>query len=128
MERKYDLPERLSKFTGMCIEISELLPRTAAGRHIADQLVRSATSPTLHYGEAQAAESRPDFIHKMKICLKELRETLNCLTLIREKKWINDEKIASVLKENNELVAIFYSSVKTAQINEEREKAAKGTT
>jgi four helix bundle protein len=127
MERKYDLQERLNKFTGSCIEISDMLPKTVAGRHIADQLVRSATSPTLHYGEAQDAESRPDFIHKMKVCLKELRETLNCLTLIRTKKWVDDEKIANVLKENNELISIFFSSIKTAQINEEKEKS-KGTT
>ncbi|HEX2628968.1 MAG TPA: four helix bundle protein [Chitinophagaceae bacterium] len=126
MDRKYDLQERLSRFTGNCIDISELLPKTAAGRHMADQLVRSATSPTLNYGEAQAAESRTDFIHKMKVCLKELRETLNCLTLIRSKRWVDDEKMAIILKENNELISIFFSSIRTAQINEEKEKSDRG--
>ena len=124
MSRKYDLPERLSAFTGCCIEISEWLPKTVAGRHIADQLVRSSTSPSLHYGEAQAAESRTDFIHKMKICLKELRETLSCLTLIRSKKWVDDGKIASALKENNELISIFVASIRTAQQNEEKSRSS----
>ena len=69
MERKYDLDERLINFSVSVIDISENLPKTFAGNHIAGQLVRSGTSPALNYGEAQSAESRNDFIHKMK-CLR----------------------------------------------------------
>ena len=63
MQKKYDLDERLINFASDCIDISEKLPKTLAGNHIASQLVRSSTSPALHYGEAQSAESRNDFIH-----------------------------------------------------------------
>lgn len=117
MQKKYDLDERLINFASDCIDISEMLPKTLAGNHIASQLVRSSTSPALHYGEAQSAESRNDFIHKMKVCLKELRETFNCLRLIKKKKWYDDVKLSSLIGENNELIAIFVSSLKTAQQN-----------
>ena len=72
---KYDLEERLIQFAPLIIDIVEMLPNTRAGNHIAGQLIRSGTSPAFNYGEAQVAESRDDFIHKMKICLKELKET-----------------------------------------------------
>ena len=117
MQKKYDLDERLINFASACIDISEMLPKTLAGNHIASQLVRSSTSPALHYGEAQSAESRNDFIHKMKVCLKELRETYNCLRLIKKKSWHDDIKLSSLVEENNELIAIFVSSLKTAQQN-----------
>ena len=118
MERKFDLEERLIDFASDCIDVAENLPKTLAGNHIASQLIRSSTSPALNYGEAQAAESRNDFIHKMKVCLKELRETHNCLRLIRKKKWYVDTKLDIQIKENNELISIFVSSLKTAQKNE----------
>lgn len=70
---KFDLEERLIQFAVLIIEITESLNNTRAGNHIADQLVRSGTSPALHYGEAQSAESRNDFIHKLKVLLKKLR-------------------------------------------------------
>ena len=75
IERRYDLEERLIEFASQIIDITEMLPKTLAGNHLGGQLLRSGTSPALHYGEAQAAESPADFIHKMKVCLKELRET-----------------------------------------------------
>jgi four helix bundle protein len=117
MERKYDLEERLINFASECIDTAEALPKTFAGNHIAGQLIRSGTSPALHYGEAQSAESRNDFTHKMKICLKELRETYNCLRLIRKKNWYSREKIDTLIKENNELISIFVASLKTAYSN-----------
>jgi len=73
--KKYDLEERLIQFALLIIDIVEMLPNTRAGNHIAGQLIRSGTSPAFNYAEAQVAESRDDFIHKMKICLKELKET-----------------------------------------------------
>jgi four helix bundle protein len=85
MERKFDLDERLIDFALIIIDIAESLPKTLAGNHLAGQLIRSGTAPALQYGEAQSAESRSDFIHKMKIAAKELRETYNCLRLIRKR-------------------------------------------
>lgn len=115
MNRKYDLEERLINFASEAIDISETLPKSFAGNHLASQLVRSCTSPALNYGEAQAAESRNDFMHKMKICLKELRETFVCLRLINKKQWCDPGKISTLIKENNELISIFVSSLKTAR-------------
>jgi four helix bundle protein len=117
MEKKFDLNERLIDFANDCIDVSEALPKTIVGNHIGGQLIRSSTSPALHYGEAQAAESSSDFIHKMKVCLKELRETYNCLRLIRKKNWYDLKKLENKLKENNELISIFFTSIKTAQQN-----------
>ena len=83
-KRKFDLEERLIDFAVLIIEITESLNNTKAGNHISSQLVRSGTSPALHYGEAQSAESRNDFVHKLKILLKELRESLVALKIIKK--------------------------------------------
>lgn len=117
MERKYDLDERLINFADMIIDISEVLPKNLAGNHTAGQLVRSGTAPALNYGEAQSAESRNDFIHKMKVSAKELRETYNCLRIIRKRKWYTEEKLLPVLDENNQLISIFVKSIETAKKN-----------
>ena len=117
MERKFDLDERLIKFAVTIIDIAESLPKTFAGNHIANQLVRSGTSPALNYGEAQSAESRNDFIHKMKVSAKELRETYNGLRIINTKNWYPEEKIVPVLDENNQLISIFVKSIETAKKN-----------
>jgi four helix bundle protein len=117
MERKFDLDERLINFADMIIDISEALPKTFAGNHIAGQLIRSGTAPALNYGEAQSAESRSDFIHKMKISAKELRETYNCLRIIRKREWYAEEKLLPVLDGNNQLISIFVKSIETAKKN-----------
>ena len=117
MKAKFDLDERLINFAVNIIEISETLPKNFAGNHIAGQLVRSGTSPALNYGEAQSAESRKDFIHKMKISSKELRETFNCIKIIMKKKWSSTEKLLPVLDENNQLISIFVKSIETAKKN-----------
>ena len=124
MERKYDLEDRLINFGVVMIKTAENLPKSFAGNHLAGQMIRSGTAPALHYGEAIAAESRNDFIHKMKIALKELRETNNCLKIINHLKWINEQSMLSELKECNELIAIFVKSITTAQKNKQliREK------
>ena len=121
MEKKFDLDERLIDFAAVIIDITEALPNTLAGNHLGGQLLRSGTSPALHYGEAQAAESLADIIHKMKVCRKELWKTYNCLRLIRKKSWIKTGLEAQV-KESNELVAIFVTSVKNVQANQRRGK------
>src|SRR4051812_38373500 len=83
--RVFDLEERLIAFTVRVIGVVEALPRTRAGNHVAGQLIRCGSSPAPNYAEAQAAESRSDFVHKMKICLKELRETRVWLLVARRK-------------------------------------------
>jgi four helix bundle protein len=115
MGQKFDLEERLIEFASDIIDVSEGLPKTFAGNHLAGQLIRSGTSTALNYGEAQGAESRADFIHKMKVCLKELRETYNCLRVINKKHWFDQVKLGNILLENNELISIFVKSISTAQ-------------
>jgi four helix bundle protein len=115
-QKKYDLEDRLIAFAVQIIKIVESMPKTKAGLHLAGQLVRSGTSPALNYGEAQSAESIKDFIHKMKISLKELRETFVCLKIISESKLHKSDKILSdTLNENNELISIFVKSIETAR-------------
>ena len=83
--RKFDLEERLLEFASAVIDLSEKLPTSRAGNHVAGQILRSGTSPYPNHGEAEAAESREDFIHKLKVCLKELRETRRWARLIERK-------------------------------------------
>jgi four helix bundle protein len=119
----YDLEERLIRFAIRMLEVSEILPKNRAGNHIAGQLVRCGTSPAFNYGEAQAAESSNDFIHKMGIVLKELRETGICLKIVIYKSLIKPpERVMSDLKECKELIAIFTKSVKTAKNNNNERK------
>ena len=118
---KFDLEERLIDFSVLIIEIINEMPNTKAGNHLSGQLVRSGTSVSLNYGEAQSGESRKDFIHKMKVVLKELRETFVCLKIIyRTKLYKSEKKIRKALKENDELISIFVKSVETAQKNIEK--------
>ncbi len=117
-KRKFDLEDRLIDFAIKVIEIVELIPSSRAGSHIAGQLIRSGTSPALNYGEAQSAESRNDFIHKMKICLKELRETKISLKIIYKKPLVKElEIVKKLITENDELISIFMKSVSTATEN-----------
>jgi len=116
--RVYDLEDRLLEFASRVIDVSENLPKTRAGNHIAGQLLRSGTSPYGNHGEAQAPESMDDFIHKLKVCLKELRETRRWARLIERKNWLRgDAHIAFVLQEAEELIRIFKASVQTAERN-----------
>ncbi len=116
--RKYDLEGRLINFAVRIINIVEALPNTRAGNHIANQLVRCGTAAAPNYGEAQSAESRKDFIHKMKIALKELRETQVWLKIIQHKKSVKiKEELESLMNECDELIPIFFTSIKTARKN-----------
>src|SRR3954471_23876308 len=112
--RKFDLEDRLIKFACACLNICELLPNTKAGQNLEYQLSKSCTASALIYGEAQAAESSADFIHKLKMVLKEIRETRVNLRIIHEKPLAVHEKITTALKECNELMAIFLKSLETA--------------
>ena len=116
--RKYDLEDRLIAFAVRIINLADSLPHTNAGNHIAGQILRSGTSPAPNYGEAQSAESRKDFIHKMKISLKELRETKVWLKIIQKVFFSNNtEKVTDITKECDELIAIFVTSLKTTEKN-----------
>ena len=116
--REYDLQERLIGFGVRVISVVEALPKTYVGSHIGGQLLRSGTSPAANYGEAQGAESRKDFVHKMRISLKELRETHVWLLMIRRKPIIEPpEKLDPIIAECDELISIFVSSINTAENN-----------
>ncbi|MBS1742519.1 MAG: four helix bundle protein [Bacteroidetes bacterium] len=115
--RKFDLENRLIKFACICLEICELLPNTKACQNLEYQLSKSCTASALIYGEAQAAESQADFLHKIKLCLKEIKETRINLRIIEEKPFIKHEKLHLALKECNELMAIFLQSIVTVKSN-----------
>jgi four helix bundle protein len=120
-QKKFDLQERLIDFAVRIIKISEMIPETKAGKHISSQILRSGTSPAANYGEAQGAESRADFIHKLKIALKELRETEVWLKIIIQAKLIKSLVIfTELLEETDELISIIFKSIATAKKNNER--------
>ena len=113
--KKFDLDERLIDFAVDVIFFTESLPNTKAANHLGGQLLRSGTSPSLNYGEVKGAESQKDFVHKMKVCLKEIRESFNCLRILRKAKLFkSEETIMSLISECNELISIFISSIHTA--------------
>jgi four helix bundle protein len=115
---KYDLEERLLDYSVEIIRLVEELPNTRTGNHIANQLLRSGTSPYPNHGEAQAAESPKDFIHKLRICLKELRESKRWLKLIQSVPLVNPPgKVSDLLEETEELIKIFVRSIRTAEKN-----------
>lgn len=117
-EKKYDLEDRMVDYTCRMIEVVEALPNTRSGNYIAGQLVRSCHSPTFNYGEAQAAESNKDFIHKIGVVLKELKECRTALKVIIKKEMIQPvSKLQPVYKETEELVAIMAKSISTAKKN-----------
>jgi len=100
------------------IDIVEALPKTRTGNYIAGQLIKSCHSPAFNYGEVQAAESRNDFIHKMKIVLKELKECRIALKIIRKKELIKPvNRLSGIFKETEELIAISAKSILTASNN-----------
>ncbi|MBN1416670.1 MAG: four helix bundle protein [Bacteroidales bacterium] len=120
-KKRFNLEDRLIDFSVLITEIVEKMPSTRAGNHYAGQLIRSGTSPALNYGEAQGGESRKDFIHKLKIVLKELRETFICLRIVEKiKLYKSHESLIKAINENNELISIFVRSIETAQKNIER--------
>ena len=113
---KFDLEDWLIQFAVNIIKLADLLPKSSIGVHLKGQIVRSATSPALNYGEAQSAESRKDFIHKMSICLKELRETFVALKIIKHSELLNNDKFfKNNFNENDELISIFVKSIETTK-------------
>ena len=117
--KKYDLEQRLIDFSVSIIEIVNEILSSKAGNHLSGQLVRSGTSVSLNYGEAQSAESKKDFIHKMKVILKELRETLVCLKIIHQAKlYKTEDSTVKAKAECHELISIFVKSIETARKNQ----------
>ena len=122
--RKFDIEDRLLNFAAAVVDIVESLPSARTGNHVAGQLIRCGTSPAANYAEAQSAESRRDFIHKMKICLKELRESRVWLKLIQRKNLSGTpDKVTQAVAECDELIAIFRSSISTAEQNAGKNRA-----
>ena len=113
-ERK-DLSERLLEFAADVIGLIVKLNKTAVGRHIGNLLVKASTSSGANYEEACGAESKADFIHKMQLVLKELRESLYWLKLIKRANLISDEHLQPLLSEAKELIKIVAKSIVTAR-------------
>jgi four helix bundle protein len=110
-----ELEERLVNFAVRIIKLSACLPRTPAGKHVAGQILRSGTSPAPNYGEARGAESRADFIHKIRVVLKELNETSIWLRIIERSRLLKKELLAEIIQENGDLCKIFAASLKTVR-------------
>ncbi len=108
-----ELEERLIDFAVRIIKVSASLPRTSAGKHVAGQILRSGTSPAPNYGEARGAESRADFIHKLRIVVKELNETAIWLQVIIRSNLLKSELLQEIVEENHSLCRIFMATLKT---------------
>jgi four helix bundle protein len=114
-DKKFDLEDRLIDFAVAIIEFIETLPVSKSSVHLGGQLLRSGTSPSLNYGEAKSGESKNDFVHKMKVCLKELRESHNCLKIMhRARIYKTEQEVLDLTQECNELICIFVRSIVTA--------------
>jgi four helix bundle protein len=116
-EPKFDLEDRLLEFTAELLKLVDALPTSRAGNHISGQLLRCGTSPFANHGEAQAAESRKDFIHKLGVCFKELKEIKRWLRLIGRVELIPLAHLRPLLIETEELLRIFSASIRTAERN-----------
>lgn len=118
--RIYDLGGRLVTFGVLVCRIVESLPSTRVGKHIASQLLRSGTAPAPHHAEAQAGESRRDFIHKLRLCLKELRETMVWLRLARRLSIGQADALDHGIRESDELIRILVASIASAERNQQK--------
>ncbi|MBO0695160.1 MAG: four helix bundle protein [Verrucomicrobia bacterium] len=115
--QRFDLEDRLLEFSARIIRLVDAMPNTRAANHLAGQLLRCGTSPYGNHGEVEAAESRKDFIHKLKICLKELKETRRWLRLVAKSSMLPAPNMTAILNETEELIKIFFSSVRTTERN-----------
>ena len=113
----FDLEDRLVDFACMCLSVFDILPNTKVGANLEHQLSKSGTAPALIYGEAQAAESKADFIHKISLVLKEIKESRINLKIIKRKPVVVHETVDKAFNESNELMAIFLKSLETARRN-----------
>lgn len=123
-EKIYDLEDSLVDFTCRMIDVVDALPDTRAGNYIANQLIKSCHSLSLNYAEAQAAESTNDFIHKLGVVLKELKECRTALKIVGKKELIKPvSRLDGIFKETQAFIAIIAKSISTAK----KRKAAKNS-
>jgi four helix bundle protein len=118
VKRHYDLQDRLIDLAVQVTTICDSLPSTRVGKHVAGQLVRCATAPAPLHAEANAAESRRDFVHKLGICLKELRETHSWLRYLQRLGIGDSCGIDEAVAETDRAIAIIYTSIRTAKRND----------
>ena len=130
-KRRFDLEERMLAHAARIVALYDALPTGSGAKQVGNQFIRSGTSPYLHHGEVEAAESLDDFVHKLKICLKELRETWRALRLLQRIAALRDAaEVDSLIDETHQLIRIFFQSIRTARSRGEttsriREDAAK---
>jgi len=122
MAQADELEDRLIDFAVRVIKLADSLPDTAAGKHIARQILRSGTSPAPNYAEARGAESRADFIHKLKISLKELNETSVWLKMVCRTELLKTELLEGLIDENHQLCRILNASATTARTEHSNDK------
>jgi four helix bundle protein len=120
---RFDLEDRLLDFSARIIRLVDALPNTRAANHVAGQLLRCGTSPYGNHGEVEAAESRRDFVHKLRICLKELKESRRWLRLLQKASLVPEKKMGAILGETEELIKIFFTSVRTAEKTSEKDSS-----
>lgn len=122
--QEYDLEERLLDYAASIVRLTEMMHSSRAASHVAGQLLRSGTSPLFNHGEAEGAESANDFMHKLSICLKELKESRRALKLILKVPLVDDSStVTPVLKETEELIRIFAASIRTVRRNAVKEES-----
>jgi four helix bundle protein len=119
-DRVFDLEDRLVDYAAAIVRLVEELPKSRAGNHVAAQLLRSGTSPLPNHGEAESAESPVDFIHKLKVCLKEQRETKRWSRLVARIPALPAHAVDPLLAETVELIRIFAASIRTAEKRSEQ--------
>ncbi|HOZ39475.1 MAG TPA: four helix bundle protein [Flavobacteriales bacterium] len=118
--RKFDLQDRLDMFAARIVNYVDRMPKTMSGKYYGGQLLRSGGSPALHYGEASGAESTNDFVHKLRIALKELKESRSNLKIqgLSRLMLTTDVDHQWLTKECGELIAILAKSIDTARKNQ----------
>jgi four helix bundle protein len=115
-----DIADRLLELAVAALKVSGELPSHPSGRHVALQLARAGTAGGANYEEARAAESRSDFIHKVGIACKEVRETGYWLTVIKRAAW-KTTNLDGLLSQARQLAAILSASARTARANARKE-------
>ena len=114
MAKGDDIEERLIEFAVRIVRLCNAMPKTTAGRHLGNQLVRSGTSPAFNYGEARAAESKRDFVHKMRVVHKKLNESNINFKIIQRSKLLPENRLSSIMDECDQLCRIINASIQTA--------------
>ena len=121
-EKAGEIEDRLIDFAVRIIKVSNALPKSLIGKHIAGQLLRSGTSAAPNYAEARAAESKADFVHKLRVALKELNESCVCLRIMCSAELMKTERLIELIDENQQLCRILNASITTAKQTPPRQR------